>query len=140
MILTGQQQLANVFPWMNAALKPTVHPPPELDDLWRQIGSDNVFQLARSEQWVDVLVHVVSHKPPKRKSSLRQLQVDAILLTVPDERSELTTHDVVVEDKKKSFIELKSVGLLLHQLPCGIEELCEHWRDLRAEIIENSRR
>lgn len=116
---------------MNAALKPTVHSPPKLDDLRTQIGSDDVVAaLSGSVQRVDVLVHVICHVTPQRECPLRKLQVHSILLTVSDESSKLTTHDVIVKYQKESFVEFEAIGSLLHELPSAVEELCEDWRDL----------
>lgn len=132
MIFAGQQQFADVFSRMNAALESTVHSPPELDDLWAEIGSNDVVAaLAWPIEWIYVLVHVICHVTPQRESSLGKLQVDAIFLAVANESSKLTAHDVIVENQQEALVELKGIRSLLHELPSAVEELCEDWRDLK---------
>lgn len=120
---------------MNATFEPTVHSPPELDDLWAEVGSDDVVAaFAWPIKWIDVLVHVIGHVAPQRESSLGKFQVDAIFLTVANESSKLTAHDVIMENQQKPLVKLKGIGSLLHELPSAVEELCENWRDLDLNV------
>lgn len=120
---------------MDAALEPTVHAAPKFNHLRAQVGSEHVLDLARPVQRVDVLVHVVRHVAPKRERPFRQLQVDSVLLAVADKRSKLTAVHMVVQNQKKSFVELELDWSLLHQLPCAVQELREHWRYLKGMEI-----
>ena len=57
-------------------------------------------------------------------------EIDAVLLTIPNERSKLAREDVVVQHVKELFVEFERPRKLLSQLPHAVEELSEHRRHL----------
>lgn len=119
---------------MYTAFKSTVHTTPVLNTLRCKIRHDYVINLARLVQRIQIFIHMIRHKTPQRESLLSQFQVYSILLTIPNERSKLRAHYMIVKDEHEAFIEFKCIDTLLHNLPDTVEELCKNGRDLKGDM------
>jgi len=115
---------------MNSVLPSTVHFSPKSEYLGCEIWLNEADIQIWSVKWIQVFIHVIRNVSPERIRLLFNPQVNAILLTIPNESAKLTGMDVVMNGDEEAVIELKYERELLAEVPDTLEPLREDRRDL----------